>query len=68
MSTARHTDAHHAFGAPAMTGGHDEGIEHSHNWARGAIGLRRHGPLVADPAAIPTPSSAVHDDALYGIG
>ena len=68
MTNPRHTDAHHAFGASAMAGSHDEGIDHSHNWARTSIGGRRHGLLVADPAAIPTPSSALHDDALYGIG
>ena len=44
---------------------HDAGLEHPHDWARERGVSRRHGPLVADAASVPTPSSAVHDDALY---
>ena len=46
-------------------GDHDAGLEHPHDWARERGAVRRHGPLVADAASVPTPSSAEHDDALY---
>ena len=44
---------------------HDAGLEHPHDWAREWGAHRRNGPTVADAASVPTPSSAVHDDAHY---
>lgn len=43
----------------------DEGIEHHHNWARERSTAQRPAPLVADAAYATTPSTTLHDDALY---
>ncbi len=48
-----------------MTGdGFDDGLQHHHHWARDSRASARSDqhPMVPDAAAIPTPSTAVHDD------
>lgn len=59
----------HAFNGPhRIAGDHDAGLEHSHNWARERTNVRLHAPLVADASATRTPSSVLHDDAIYFAG
>jgi hypothetical protein len=59
-------NTHHVFAGPdTMVGDHDAGLEHSHDWAREFTGVRRHAPVVADASATRTPSSVMHDDAIY---
>jgi hypothetical protein len=45
---------------------HDHGLEHPHHWARESSVGGRMGPVAANTAAWPTPSSTVHDDVHYG--
>ena len=49
---------------------YDDGLEHNHHWARESrpgddLSERRCGPTVPHAASVPTPSSALHDDAHY---
>lgn len=62
-------DTHYVFAGPEPTASdHDAGLEHSHNWARERTGARRYAPVVADASATRTPSSVLHDDAIYTPG
>jgi hypothetical protein len=45
---------------------HDHGLEHPHHWARESKTGGRPGPVAANTASWPTPSSTVHDDINYG--
>ena len=45
----------------------DEGTTHNHDWAAANTSCaaeRALHPLVADAAAVPTPSSVLHDDLM----
>ncbi len=44
---------------------YDDGLQHPHHWAIGHANAGRHNPIVARPAAVPTPSSVIHDDLHY---
>ncbi len=49
-----------------MMDGFDEGMTHNHDWAANTpdAAERALHPQVADAAAVPTPSSVLHDDLM----
>ena len=69
MSSINHSSSGDMLTTSAMvafvTPGHDDGLCHEHRWARDAAAARRAYPLVANPAAVRTPSSTMHDDIHY---
>ncbi|MBV8915124.1 MAG: hypothetical protein JOZ05_19045 [Acetobacteraceae bacterium] len=46
---------------------YDDGLAHSHNWARERMADQGMVLLVADAASVATPSSVLHDDAHYAV-